>query len=111
MFRTECIIRYQGRTYFGAEGFGISDHGLMLCLVGNKEGDGRGTLFTAIPISPQEYRARLPTNAGYTRTARTMTVYDDWGNPYVFSTAKSVIDMLEQDFIEHDIPKRTETNG
>lgn len=77
-----CINRFDGR---------IVDLRLL------KDGGG---YFTALPISPKEYRLSNPTKAkviiseGEFRTV--FTIYDDWGEKHIMEIPRSMVKEIEE---------------
>jgi hypothetical protein len=69
-------------------------------------GEPRGTWFTALPISPAEYRRRHPTQAGFVRGARHITLYDDWGSKHTIYAPYHIIALLAIECVDNGLDPR-----
>ena len=69
-------------------------------------GEPRGTYFTALAISPLEYRVKHPGLSGFAYSDFGLAIWDDWGNATEINAPNDVLAEIEQDCIANGLPER-----
>lgn len=101
-------IRWKGNTYYGAESIGFTPEGrFVVALYSYQEPhEARGNYFTAIPISPDEYRKTDQTKAAVRDDGDTLTVFCDWGDAHRIKALRAAIEAILAEAVTHGIPVR-----
>ena len=99
-------IQWKGQTYYGADELGFTNGGRFVVSIYNykEPHEARGNYFTAIPISPDEYRKADPTKAAVRDDGDALTVFCDWGEAHRIQAPRALIEALLAEAAAHGIP-------
>lgn len=98
-------VVFAGQMYCGIRELGFTDDGYFVASFYTTPPPlPRGGFFTAIPISPADYRAKTPTKCGFVVGQGQLIVLDDWGNATRITAEPSVIYALIENVRAHDLP-------
>ena len=87
--RTDKPLKCRNEYFYGAHEIGFNE---------------RGNYFTALPISPSEYRADHKTKCAYQDAGKALIIYDDWGKPYSIEADRDVLDALCEECSAQGLP-------
>lgn len=99
-----CPVIFEGRKFFGIREFDCHIVGLFT------EKTLQGTFFTVIPISPAEYRKKIPTKAKVKIQTKgdwtTFKMYSDWGQCHkmeIHNSLSKEIEFAKQKAVEQSL--------
>lgn len=101
------VVVFEGRAYYGIRELGVNERGsFIVSLHSTRAPMPRGGYFTALAISPPDYRKSNKTKTGFVDEQRQVVVYDDWGTACRIATERKVLDALVANMRANGIPER-----
>jgi hypothetical protein len=103
---TSKPLKCRNEQFYGAHEIGFNERGSFVLSLFNypPPHDERGNYFTALPISPSEYRANHKTKCAYQDAGEALIIYDDWGKPYRIEADRDLLDALCSECSSQGLP-------
>lgn len=100
------VVVFDGRAFHGVRELGFSERGGFVADFHTTPAPmPRGGYFTALAISPADYRRKRPTKASFTDEGRQVIVRDDWGSMTRIAAPRDMLDQLVANMRAHELPE------